>query len=103
LTDGSSPGDWRLPTKEEWEATVEQAVALGCTGRNAPALVNKPGTECFSVEWPAFNNVQTAKYWSSVTNAEFPFAARYVNLYSGGMYGNLKTESGYVWPVRGGP
>jgi hypothetical protein len=30
LTDGSSPGDWRLPTKDEWTATVARAVALGC-------------------------------------------------------------------------
>jgi len=100
LTDGSSPGDWRLPTKEEWEATVERAVALGCTYQKAPALVNKPGTKCFSVEWPAFNNVQTSKYWSSMTHAEFTFAAWYVTLYSGGISGNLKTDSAYVWPVR---
>jgi hypothetical protein len=28
LTDGSSPGDWRLPTKAEWEATIAHARAL---------------------------------------------------------------------------
>lgn len=27
LTDGSRPGDWRLPTKGEWEATIARAVA----------------------------------------------------------------------------
>ena len=30
LTDKSSPGDWRLPTKDEWSATIARAVALGC-------------------------------------------------------------------------
>ncbi|PYS33747.1 MAG: hypothetical protein DMG14_31105, partial [Acidobacteria bacterium] len=37
LTDGSSPGDWRLPTQKEWEATMEKALALGCNG---PTLTN---------------------------------------------------------------
>lgn len=102
LTDGSSPGDWRLPTKEEWEATVERAVDLGCTYQNAPSLVNKPGTECFNVAWPAFNNVQSSKYWSSMTQPEFTFAAYYVTLYSGEVFGNSKTDGAYVWPVRDG-
>jgi hypothetical protein len=100
LTDGSSPGDWRLPTKEEWEVTVERAVALNCTYQNAPSLVNKPGTKCTNVEWPAFNNIQTAKYWSSMTHPEFPFSAYYVTLYSGDVSGNFKTDTAYVWPVR---
>jgi hypothetical protein len=30
LTDGSSPGDWRLPTRAEWEATIAPAVATAC-------------------------------------------------------------------------
>ena len=30
LTDGSRPGDWRLPTWEELEATVAPAAAAGC-------------------------------------------------------------------------
>ena len=100
LTDGSSPGDWRLPTKEEWEKTVERAVELGCTYQNAPSLVNKPGTKCFKEEWPAFNNVQSSQYWSSMTHPEFTFSAWYVTLYSGEIFGNIKTDDAYVWPVR---
>ena len=30
LTDGSTVGDWRLPTRGEWETTIARAVALGC-------------------------------------------------------------------------
>ena len=31
LTDGSSAGDWRLPTKAEWQATIARAVGLACS------------------------------------------------------------------------
>src|SRR5262249_27494854 len=30
LKDGSAPGDWRLPTNAEWEATMKDAKAKGC-------------------------------------------------------------------------
>ena len=104
LTDGSSPGDWRLPTKAEWVATVEQAVALGCTYQNGkqPALVNKPGTECHTESWPAFNNVQASQYWSSTANELAPMVAWYMSLYGGTAGGNPKTEVAYVWAVREG-
>lgn len=46
LTDQSSPGDWRLPTQDEWSATIERAVALGCKLGNAPSLTNDAGTGC---------------------------------------------------------
>src|SRR5438105_13500119 len=32
LKDGSSPGEWRLPTQPEWEATMKDAKAQGCSG-----------------------------------------------------------------------
>ena len=38
LTDGSSAGDWRLPTKAEWEATVARAVASGLQVRGPKTL-----------------------------------------------------------------
>src|SRR5262245_54288763 len=31
LTDGSQPGDWRLPTFGEWKVMIAVAVKLGCT------------------------------------------------------------------------
>src|SRR5229473_772270 len=36
LKDGSSPGDWRLPTEKEWEATMANAKDLKCAGPTGP-------------------------------------------------------------------
>jgi hypothetical protein len=106
LTDGSSPGDWRLPTKEEWETTVAQAKVLGCTGagqNDPPSLTNTAGTGCFSAGPAPFENVGTGYYRSSTANEVGPSVAWQVHLYGGTMSGNLKTLSRYVWPVRDGP
>ena len=46
LTDNSSPGDWRLPTKDEWTATVARAVALTCAF-GTPHLTNDVGKACY--------------------------------------------------------
>lgn len=99
MTDGSSPGDWRLPTKEEWEATVAKAVALGCTG---PALTNTPGTACYDVGPPTFLNVQSLYYhWSSTTYDQGPLQGWSIDMNDGGV--KLVTRSNstnLVWPVR---
>jgi hypothetical protein len=106
LTDGSSPGDWRLPTKEEWEATVARAKELGCTylgEKDPPSLTNTPGTDCYSDGPQPFKNVTTGHYRSSTANAEAPSVAWIVHLYGGGMSGDTdKSTDRYVWPVRGG-
>src|SRR5438093_5502765 len=50
LTDTSSAGDWRLPTKDEWSATITRAVALGCIfggAGGAPTLTNDAGVACY--------------------------------------------------------
>jgi hypothetical protein len=68
LTDGSKPGDWRLPTKAEWDATVARAAALGCTiagVNNDPSLTNTPGTGCYEEGPQVFSGVQRSSYWSS--------------------------------------
>jgi hypothetical protein len=54
LADGSSAGDWRLPTKSEWEATQSQARALGCL---APPLTNDSGTGCLANGSTSFINI----------------------------------------------
>lgn len=107
LTDGSSPGDWRLPTHAEWEATIERAVALGCTFGNAPSLTNTPGTACYSVGPQPFIGVQSDqesddRYWSSTTYAVITGSAWNVSLFGGPMGAGDKPWSLYVWPVRGG-
>ena len=105
LTDGSSPGDWRLPTEEEWEATVERAVALGCRNGNGPSLTNTPGTGCYKVGPQPFTGVQSYYYWSSTINASDTDQAWYAHLNYGLVYLNVKRTATffvYVWPVRGG-
>ena len=99
LTDGSSPGDWRLPTKEEWDATIERADELNCVN---PALTNAPGTACYSIGPQPFTGVQSYYYWSSSALATTPNGARKVGLSNGLKYNALKTNPAYVWPVRSG-
>lgn len=67
LTDGSQQGDWRLPSIEEWAATIERALMLGCGPGgpgSPPSLTNTPGTGCFIDSPQPFIGVQ-AFYWSS--------------------------------------
>lgn len=99
LTDNSSPGDWRLPTEAEWQATIAQADVLGCTN---PNLTNTVGTGCFSAGPQPFTGVQSF-YWSSTAYAPQPVKAWVVALNNGVMAIDGKTISlDYVWPVRGG-
>jgi hypothetical protein len=102
LSDGSSAGDWRMPTKTEWMAMVVNAKKQGFT---FPALTNSAGT----VQWVAsdpFDNVQSDNYWSSSAFNYNSFnLIWFVNL----SYGYVNTYVAhnatyyYVWPVRSGP
>jgi hypothetical protein len=102
LTDNSSPGDWRLPTKTEWQEMIARAVALGCTGANAPSLTNTPGTGCYGTGLQPFTGVQSGVYWTSTASADFASYAWAVRLFFGVGYYAFKPISFYVWPVRGG-
>lgn len=104
LTDGSSAGAWRLPTKPEWEATMARAVALGCKfggGGGPPSLTNDAGIACFNAGPTPFNAVQSSFYWSSSAHPGTNLGW-IVSLLTGGPI-NLEIEDGVlVWPVRGG-
>jgi hypothetical protein len=100
LTDESAPGDWRLPTKGEWEATVGRAVSLGCL---SPALVIDVGDHCFTPESSSFTGVYSNNYWSSTTYEPSGFFVWRMELGTGRMiwddyYGKRSTYA--VWPVR---
>src|SRR5207247_1171111 len=78
LTDASSAGDWRLPTKAEWEATIARAGAMGCKFGGAgspPSLTNDPGANCLSVGPTSFTGVQSGNYWSSSSFEDVPINA----------------------------
>ena len=105
LTDGSSPGDWRLPTHAEWYAMVARAViGLGCF---TPSLTNDAGTGCYGVgPGTSITGVQTDYgYWSSTAFEVNPDQAHFVNLNNGdnGSVAGKVITTGRVWPVRGGP
>lgn len=109
LTDGSSAGDWRLPTKAEWEATVARGVALGCTSpadQNPPPLTNNAGTNCInrgtSGTW--FTGWGTTQsFWSSTAVEVFPHQGWSVSFDNGAVGGADKANSFLrVWAVRGG-
>jgi hypothetical protein len=109
LTDGSSAGDWRLPTKQEWEATIAQAATLGCTFAKAPSLTNDTGTACFG-DGANSSRVGVASngYWSSTLGeihrllTIFPNVpvASFANLYHGDVITIESMLPFGVWPVR---
>jgi hypothetical protein len=92
LTDGSEAGDWRLPTKEEWEAFYSTVYDL-------PALVNTRGDAQWS-EGDAFTGVQSGYYWSRTEDDNI--LAWLVGMHYGGMSHDFKGHFYYVWPVRSG-
>jgi hypothetical protein len=85
LTDGSTVGQWRLPTIKELNSLVN-------AGAIDPAL-------------PAghpFTGVQSSNYWSSTAYAPLADYAWVVRLDVGFVDEGHKTNGIFVWPVRGG-
>ena len=97
LTDGSQPGDWRLPN-------VRELLSLVNYGWSGPALPNTLGTGRWA-EGNPFQGVYGSLYWSSTTwcPPDTPNYAWYVNLFDGRADSWLKSNYCYVWCVRGGP
>jgi hypothetical protein len=85
LSDGSIPGQWRLPNVNELHSLIDLA-------QSNPAL-------------PAghpFTGVQSNGYYSSTSLAGNPANAWYVSLFGGYVDSGAKPASRFVWPVRGG-
>jgi len=96
LTDGSAPGDWRLPTILEWESFINALYEY-------PALGNAAGDAKWS-EADAFTGVQSTVYWSST---EYTIDQAWVADMSIGWMRYAYKDPGppgfYVWPVRVSP
>jgi len=85
LSDGSSAGDWRLPTMKELCTLIDFS-------RREPAL---PKGHKFSV-------VPSGYHWSATTLDHYSEMAWIVYFESGTTcYEHIKNRAGYVWPVRG--
>ncbi len=89
LTDGSLPGEWRMPNVKESQSLIDY-------GHFLPALP----------DGHPFSGVQTTFYWSStsISASETAGQGHAWYMHFGGGYMGLqpKTEPFYVWPVRGG-
>ena len=94
LTDGSSAGDWRLPSRFELESLLDLKYVN-------PALSDTTGLGQWW-EGDIFSNVQSDYYWSSTTVAYLTGYAWDVSLGDSFIGVTNKTNSRYVWPVRGG-
>ena len=99
LTDGSKPGDWRLPTLDEF-------IALNIPGcypfPGGPTIPDKTGNVCYLNGTPWATNVQSNVYWSSTPNATIPGDAWAMDLFSQEVNGGTKNFFLYLWPVRSG-
>jgi hypothetical protein len=109
LTDGSSPGDWRLPTRLEWEATIAMAVFLNCNLLEDPLvlLTDDAGTGCYGYEASSSSSfpgvTKFDAFWSSTAWDLGPSNA-WLAAIDTGVFPNAKTNfiRREVWPVRGG-
>ena len=101
LTDGSRPGDWRLATKEEWEATLAHANTISCGN---PAITDDSGLACYGDgSASSFAGVASFVYWSSASDETHPGTAWLAGLIVGTVGSAGKHNTLLVWPVRGGP
>lgn len=91
LTDGSSPGEWRLPS-------IREIMTLPMIEYFNPALTNSMGTGKWS-EGDPFLGVSSQYYWSS-THLEDK-SAWYMYLYNGVLGISEMSQHYSVWPVKG--
>ncbi|MEO5362191.1 MAG: DUF1566 domain-containing protein [Magnetococcus sp. DMHC-8] len=79
LSDGSSPGSWRLPSKRELPILLEW---------------KKSG---------AFSSMHNDFYWSGTVNEEHNSLAWLLFLTTGYVGNDVKTDKNAMWPVREAP
>ena len=108
LSDGSSPGEWRLPSVSEFEAMALDARVLGCH----PSITDDQGDGCWASTLEcvlqgrtcSFSGVRSSSYWSSSVGLPDPTLAFFLSMENGTIGSTYRDTSDliYVWPVRGG-
>jgi quinol monooxygenase YgiN len=87
LTDGSQPGDWRLPNIREAESVVD----YGLDGRqNGPCLP----------DGHPFKTLRPSSYWTSTSVTAAPTEAMFIIYGVGPSIFESKEHPFFVWPVR---
>ena len=83
LTDGSKPGDWRLPNIREIESLVDYNEAGPSLPKGHP-----------------FQNVRPSSYWTSTSVEAAPTEAMFIILGVGPSIFESKEHPFFIWPVR---
>jgi hypothetical protein len=86
LTDGSQAGDWRMPNLRELQSLADYSKVLPALPENHP-----------------FAGVMSTYYWTSTTYAYNTAGAWTIGYADGYVSAQYKTDSYYLWCVRGGP
>ena len=104
LTDGSSPGDWRLPTQDELDVLMVTARIFNCGTASGPCVMNDFDSACYGDgSGSSFFNVRETNYWTA-TGSYFamagPIALGWDLGDCGGQMMRKDQAEGDVWPVR---
>jgi len=106
LSDGSSPGEWRLPSISELLTMASDAIGEDgdpdCT-KSPPTITNDSGLGCWISGPSSFINVGTY-YWSStMATWDSGYTPFYIWLTNGTTIQGCSGDCFFgVWPVRGG-
>jgi hypothetical protein len=85
--------DWRIPTREEFEALVTDGKEAGW-GKHFARYIADFLTTC------GFKNVQLGYYWTSTTSETTESRAFVANSWNGLIRPFEKTNYYFIWPVR---
>ena len=97
LTDGSTAGQWRLPSIQELEGIGTDPPTTYCLDgscQQCPVTWTMPGAP--------FTNVLSDFYWSGTSYVSSNDFAWFVYMDGGVVYYDVKSDGCYGWPVRGG-
>lgn len=92
LSDGSKPGDWRLPSRQEWQAMLHPSFKNPAIGNSDGARKWRPGD--------VFINIKSDGYWSSDADTGATGYAWGAGLFGGIVASAKEGFEGYIWPVR---